>query len=190
MKKLVALTVGSLFLVAVQSTAMADGHEAKIQKYVDSNIRGWLASEELHRAVYQQNLNHSGLTAADIDNLDQQWRAERRVDGGDLVNSRMNNHVSSFLRGIKAASNGVITEIFVMDNKGLNVGQTNGTGDYMQGDEAKWQKTYPVSANAVFIDDVEEEDGINISQTSLTVARGNGFRLGAVTIGINVDALE
>lgn len=101
----------------------------------------------------------------------------------------MGNELSAFLRGIKAASGGVITEIFVMDNAGLNVGQTNGTGDLMQGDEAKWQKTYQVSANAVFIDAVEEEDGINISQVSLTVARPNSARLGAITIGINVDAL-
>jgi hypothetical protein len=190
MKKLIALTLGSLFLVMFQSAAMADSHAAKIQKYIDSNIRGWLASEELQRAIYQQNLNHMGLTPADIDYLDLQWRAERGVGGGDLVSSKMNNDLSAFLRGIKAASNGVITEIFVMDDKGLNVGQTNGTGDYMQGDEAKWLKTYPVSAYAVFIDDVEQEDGINISQTSLTVARANGFRLGAVTIGINVDALK
>jgi hypothetical protein len=102
----------------------------------------------------------------------------------------MNNDLSSFLRGVKAASGGVITEIFVMDNHGLNVGQTNGTGDYMQGDEAKWKKTYLVGNKAIFIDDVEQEDGINISQTSLTVARCNGFSLGAVTIGINVDALK
>jgi hypothetical protein len=190
MKKSVALTLGSLFLVAVQSTAMADGHTAKIQKYVDWSIRGWLASEELHRAIHQQNLNHMGLTAADINNLDLLWRAERRVGGGHLVSSKMNNDLSTFLRGIKAASNGVITEIFVMDNKGLNVGQTNGTGDYMQGDEAKWKKTFLVGSQAVFIDDVEQEDGINISQTSLTVARSNGFVLGAVTIGINVDALK
>ncbi|MCZ6673179.1 MAG: hypothetical protein O7C75_09590 [Verrucomicrobia bacterium] len=190
MRKLVALTAGSLFLAAVHSTAMAGGHVAKIQSYVDSQIRGWVASEELHRAIYQQNLNHRGLSAADIDNLDQRWRAERRVGGGDLVSSKMNNQLASFLRGIKAASNGVITEIFVMDNKGLNVGQTNGTGDYMQGDEAKWKKTFSVGSHAVFIDDVEEEDGINISQTSLTVARSNGYSLGAVTIGINVDALK
>ena len=75
-------------------------------------------------------------------------------------------------------------------NKGLNVGQTNGTGDYMQGDEAKWKKTFLVGAKAVFIDDVEQEDGINISQTSLAVARDNGYILGAVTVGINVDALK
>jgi len=102
----------------------------------------------------------------------------------------MGNELSAFLRGIKAASGGVITEIFVMDNVGLNVDQTNGTGDFMQGDEAKWQKTYPVSAKAVFIDAVEEDGGVNVSQTSLTVARSNGARLGAVTIGINVDALK
>ena len=59
----------------------------------------------------------------------------------------------------------------------------------MQGDEAKWQKTYLISANAVFIDAVEEEDGLNIAQVSLTVARPNNARLGAITIGINVDAL-
>jgi len=76
-----------------------------------------------------------------------------------------------------------------MDNVGLNVGQTNGTGDLMQGDEAKWQKTYLVSADAVYIDAVEEEDGVNVSQVSLTVARPNTARLGAITIGINVDAL-
>ena len=190
MKKLVVLTLSALLLAVIQSTAMADAHTSKIQAYVDSNIRGWSASEELHRAIYQQNLNHMGLTDSDINTLDQRWRAERRVGGGDLVSSKMDNDLSSFLRGIKAASNGVITEIFVMDNKGLNVGQTNGTGDYMQGDEAKWKKTFLVGAKAVFIDDVEQEDGINISQTSLAVARDNGYILGAVTVGFNVDALK
>jgi hypothetical protein len=106
------------------------------------------------------------------------------------MDSKMNNQLSAFLRGVKAASGGVIVEIFVMDNIGLNVGQTDPTGDYMQGDEAKWKKTYPVSAKAVFIDEVEEEDGMKISQTSLTVARPNGARLGAVTIAINVDKLK
>jgi len=171
------------------STALADGHASKIKKYIDSEIRGWLSSDELIRAVDQQNINHLGITSSEIDRLDQRWRKERLRDSGSLISSVMGNELSAFLRGIKAASGGVITEIFVMDNVGLNVGQTNGTGDFMQGDEAKWKKTYLVSAFAVFIDDVEEDGGLNVSQVSLTVARPNNARLGAVTIGINVDAL-
>lgn len=188
--KYATLAYAMAMSAAICAPALADSHEAKIQEYVDSNIRGWLMSDEIINAVDQQNIDNFGLTDADIDNLDQRWRQEKFRGDGSLISSKMNNDLSSFLRGIKAASGGVITEIFVMDNHGLNVGQTDGTGDYMQGDEAKWTKTYPVSAMAVFIDAVEEDGGKNISQTSLTVARDNGARLGAVTIGINVDALK
>lgn len=174
---------------AAMPLAQADGHEAKIQAYIESNIRGWLGSEEIILAVDQQNIDHLGITSAEIDRLDQRWRTERLRGGGSLISSIMGNQFSAFLRGIKAASGGVITEIFVMDNVGLNVGQTNGTGDLMQGDEDKWQQTYPMSASAVFIDAVEEDGGVNVSQVSLTVARPNSARLGAITIGINVDAL-
>lgn len=190
MKKLALFAAAGLLAVSMLTPASAGEHEAKIQKYVDTSIRAWLGSDELLRAIHQQNLNNMGLTDGDIAILDKRWRAEVVADGGDLISSKMSNDLSTFLRGIKAASGGIITEIFVMDNIGLNVGQTNGTGDYMQGDEAKWQKTYLVGPKAVFIDDVEEEDGIHISQTSLTVARENGYSLGAVTIGINVDALK
>ena len=190
MKKLIILAFAVLMAAGAQSNALAGGHESKIKNFVNDSVRLWIGSDELIRAVYQQNLDHMGLTDSDISTLDLRWRAERGVGGGALFASKMNNDLSTYLRGIKAAAGGVITEIFVMDNKGLNVGQTNGTGDYMQGDEAKWKKTFLVASDAVFIDDVEEEDGLNISQTSLTISRSNGFRLGAVTIGINVDALK
>ena len=191
MCKRFVIIVGVLLMVALPCSVIAGGHQAKIQKYVESNIRGWLFTPELLKAVAQQNTNHMGLTGDDINNLDQRWRTEKKYHGGgDLMDSKMNNQLSAFLRGVKAASGGVIVEIFVMDNLGLNVGQTDPTGDYMQGDEAKWKKTYLVSAKAVFIDEVEEDGGLNISQTSLTVARPNGARLGAVTIAINVDKLK
>jgi hypothetical protein len=188
-RRFIAGIVLLLTTLLVAPGAFADSHEAKIKAYIESNIRAWLASAEIINAVDQQNIDHLGITDEEIERLDQRWRTERLRPSGSLISSVMNNEFSAFLRGIKAASGGVITEIFVMDNVGLNVGQTNGTGDLMQGDEDKWQKTYLVSADAVFIDAVEEEDGVNIAQVSLTVARPNTARLGAITIGINVDAL-
>lgn len=184
------IVVGLLLMIALPISAIAGDYDAKIQKYIDSSIRNWLDAPDMLNAVAQQDINHFGVTEDDIKILDAQWKAEKLIGGGDLMSSKMNNKLAAFLRGVKAASGGVITEIFVMDNLGLNVGQTDPTGDYMQGDEAKWQKTYLVGAKAVFIDDVEEEDGVKICQTSLTVARPNLFRLGAVTIGLNVDKLK
>ena len=189
-QNILAAALAAATIAATSATAFAGGHEAKINAYVESNISGWLGSAEIIAAVDQLNIDHLGISASEINRLDQRWRKEKKRGGGSLISSIMGNELSAFLRGIKAASGGVITEIFIMDNVGLNVGQTNGTGDLMQGDEAKWQKTYPVSAHAVFIDEVEEDGGVNVSQTSLTVARANGFRLGAITIGINVDALK
>ncbi len=190
MRNILFLALVGFLIAGTQSGARADGHEAKINMYIDQHVRSWLVVEELQRAVYQQNLDHKGLTAADISVLDSRWRAEKSVGGGSLMSSKMSGDLAAFLRGIKAAAGGVITEIFVMDEKGLNVAQTDPTGDYMQGDEAKWKKTFGVGPNAILIDEVEQDGGLNISQVSLTIARNNGFTLGAVTIGINVDALK
>ncbi|MEM7178900.1 MAG: hypothetical protein AAF503_14480 [Pseudomonadota bacterium] len=189
-KRLASSVLAIIGSLALGSSAIAENYQEKINAYIDSDIRGWLGSDEIITAVDQQNIDHLGYTGKDIDNLDQRWRKEKLRGGGTLIDTTMGNDLSAFLRGVKAASGGVITEIFIMDNHGMNVGQTNATGDYMQGDEAKWKQTYPVGAKAVFIDEVEEDGGINIAQTSLTVARDNGARLGAVTIGINVDALK
>lgn len=188
MKKILLPLVLSATVLA--TSALADGHQGKVQAYLDNEVSKWSGSSELIDAIAQQNIDHLGITESEIDRLDQRWRKERALGGGSLISSIMGNELSAWLRGVKAASGGVITEIFVMDNVGLNVGQTNGTGDLMQGDEAKWQKTYLVGSKAVLIDGVEEDGGVNVSQASLTVARDNGFRLGAMTIGINVDALK
>ncbi len=190
MRNLMFLALAGFLIAGTQSSALAGSHEAKIKMYIENHVQAWLGSKELQRAIYQQNLDHKGLSSADISVLDSRWRSEKAVGGGSLMNSKMSGDVAAFLRGIKASAGGVITEIFVMDDKGLNVAQTDPTGDYMQGDEAKWQKTFGAGPNAILIDEVEEDGGINVSQVSLTIARENGFSLGAVTIGINVDALK
>jgi serine/threonine protein kinase len=47
-----------------------------------------------------------------------------------LIDSLLKNELSAFLAKKKAESKGLLTEIFVMDNKGLNVGQSDVTSDY------------------------------------------------------------
>ena len=71
-----------------------------------------------------------------------------------------------------------------MDMKGLNVGQSDVTSDYWQGDEAKWQKTYGVGPSAVLIDEVEFDDSSQTYQSQVSIA------VVAVTVGVNVEMLE
>ena len=80
-----------------------------------------------------------------------------------------------------------------MDNKGLNVGQSDVTSDYWQGDEAKWKKTFLVGPDAVFIDKVEEDESTQQfqSQVSLSIVDPTTKNvIGAVTIGIDVEVLH
>jgi hypothetical protein len=79
-----------------------------------------------------------------------------------------------------------------MDAKGLNVGQSDVTSDYWQGDEAKWQKTYGAGSGVVFVDGVEEDESTQAlqSQASVTISDPEtGEPIGAITVGINLDML-
>jgi len=189
MKRIIGIALGLAIVLGLPTATFASGHEAKAKAYFEKSIKGWISAPDLVNAVVQQNINHIGLTAQDVAHLDFRWRQEKARGGGDLMDSKLKNHLASFLRGIRAASNGIIVEIFVMDNIGLNVGQTDPTGDYMQGDEAKWKKTYRMGPQGLLIDDVEEEDGKNISQLSASIVNEKGREVGAVTIAINVDKL-
>jgi hypothetical protein len=155
---------------------------------VEKNVRPWLGAPILTTAIEAQNEQHAHITIAEIDRLDAGFieRTDKK-----LIDSTMKNPLATFLHEKKAAADGVIFEIFVMDNKGLNVAQTDPTLDYMQGDEAKFQKTFLVGPDAVFIDAVAPDDGVNVSQANMSIKdMQTGKAIGAITIGVAVDKIR
>lgn len=168
--------------------AFAQDEAAHVQPataYVKKNILPWLSDPVVIKAVEASNKAHARLMQTDIDQLDADWKAKKPA----LLDSTMKNPLAAFLTKKKEASGGVITEAFVMDDRGLNVGQTDGTSDMWQADEAKWQKTYPVGPGTIFVDKVEEDGGKKIAQVSVTIA-DKDKPIGAVTFGIDVDKLK
>jgi hypothetical protein len=65
------------------------------------------------------------------------------------------------------------------------------TSDYWQGDEAKWQKTFSMGPDAVFVDEIEKDESTQAlqSQISVTIKDSSGAAVGAITIGLNVEKL-
>jgi hypothetical protein len=189
LKGIVSGIAGTLFATAAWAS---DAHVAPMTDYANATVKQWVADNTVIQAVKAQNAKHAGLSQADIDNMDKDWRAQTDASSKPMIDAVLANALSNFLRQHKDASQGIVTEVFVMDNRGLNVGQSDVTSDYWQGDEAKWQKTFQAGANGFFIDEVEMDESTQTFQSQVSVSivdPATGEVIGAITVGVNIDAL-
>ena len=189
LKGIVSGIAGTLFATAAWAS---DAHVAPMTDYANATVKQWVADNTVIQAVKAQNAKHAGLSQTDIDNMDKDWRAQTDASSKPMIDAVLANALSNFLRQQKDGSQGIVTEVFVMDNRGLNVGQSDVTSDYWQGDEAKWQKTFQAGANGLFIDEVEMDESTQTfqSQVSMSIVDpATGEVIGAITVGVNIDAL-
>lgn len=187
-----------IFALAAMMTAAGgyataeEAHVAPVKDYITGNVAGWVSDPVVIAAIKAQNEKNASLAQTDIDTLDKTWRAEVTATDKPTISAVLGNDLSKFLAGKKEASEGMITEVFVTDNKGLNVGQSDVTSDYWQGDEDKWQKTFLVGPDTIFVDEVEQDESTQAlqSQASMTISDPeSGEAIGAITIGISLDNL-
>ncbi|KAA5606562.1 hypothetical protein F1188_06225 [Roseospira marina] len=157
-----------------------------------NEIRGWLDTPVVDLSIAAKNEATADLRQSDVDRLDRQWRAEVETDDQPLITEILSSPLSNYLLQIQAGSLGLYAEIFVINNVGLNVGQSAITSDYWQGDEAKFQKTYDVGPDAVFIDAPEFHEGTQTwrAQLSLTINDDLGRKSGVATVEINLTELS
>lgn len=180
--------------ISVTPAAAGDWPHVKfVAEFGETMIKKWLVKPEVTVAVHTQNAAHEDMEQDRIAALDKIWRAQRKSSARPLVDAVMSRPLSRFLKQIQEDSKGLITEIFVMDNKGLNVGQSTVTSDYWQGDEAKWQKTFLVGAKAKHIGNIEYDESTRKFQAQLSlpiVDPNSGAVIGAITVGVDIAALE
>lgn len=181
--------------LAMSGQAAAEPPVPDIKALVDdafiAQTREWLANPIVPLSINAQNELRGNLSQAEIDALDQQWVAERESNDKPLISATLSAPLSIYLLRVQAKTLGLYTEIFVMDANGLNVGQSSITGDYWQGDEAKFQKTFPNGANAVFLDEPEWDGDrkIWVAQLNLTIADETAKPIGAATVEVNLTEL-
>jgi hypothetical protein len=191
MRTIILAAMAAIFFVPAAQAA--GEHDAAIRKLVDNTIKGWVSDPAIIQAIRSQNTSNAALSQSDIEALDQKWRAETAASVKPLISEVLARPASQKLLRHKNEGEGLFTEIFVMDNRGLNVAQSDPTSDYWQGDEAKWKKSFLAGPDAVFIDDVEFDDSTQTYQSQVSIAvpdPDTGAVIGAVTIGINVELLS
>jgi hypothetical protein len=161
-------------------------------RLAETELKLWIRHPTIVDAIRAQNIRSRTLTLDEILALDRQWRAETISVSKPMIQALMANALSSFLTQKKRTGDGLYTEIFVMDNKGLNVGQSDVTSDYWQGDEEMWQKTFLVGRGAIHIGPTQRDKSTRVLQSQLTLPVPDpvtGTAIGAITFGIDVSRL-
>lgn len=182
------LTVSTAAILTFSYVGSAIAMEMDHAKMMYENaISTWLNNPVVINAIKAQNEKHANLGQADIDTLDKSWRA----DDATVIDPILNNDLSTYLQGIVESGNGLYSEIIIMDNKGLNVGQSAKTSDFWQGDEEKFTESYSKGANTIHLSDVEFDESSQTYQVQLSVTISDGdVPIGAATIGIDAEAAE
>jgi hypothetical protein len=185
---LAAFAMGCALSFGLTAGHAMDAHQKAAHDYVVAKVKPWLSDKVLVDAINARNAETSKIKTAQLDQMDIDWikRSDKK-----LIDSRMHNAASDFLRAKRDASKGAILEMFIFDKKGLNVAQTNMTGDFMQGDEAKYWKSYGAGPDAIFVDDVGPDGGKpHVGDVSVTIKDPKtGKKIGAITVTLDTDKL-
>lgn len=186
------LTAATLALATTASSAAYAGdYDGALMELAQSTLADWVTDPVVTGALVEQNGGHAGLSDQDIIDLDNTWRAGVDAGSSPLIDDLLSRPVSAFLMEQQDATEGLVTEVFIMDNRGLNAGQSATTSDYWQGDEAKWQDTFGAGPGAVHISEVEFDESTQTYQVQLSMAISDASGvIGAVTFGIDVGMLE
>lgn len=180
------ITTIALGAIMFSSAAWAEEAPRSIVELANSTLAAMGTDPAIVKAVKDQNSLKRSL--ADIKEMDEKWKSTPGI--GDFMKEYLENDCAGKLRDIQNTTP-YYAEIFVMDNQGANVCQTDKTSDYWQGDEAKFEKSYAGGKGRVFVDEVEFDDSSQayLVQVSVPVMDG-GMAIGAISFGIDLDRME
>ena len=162
-----------------------------VVNFINSNVRGWLSDPIIIETLKARNAANASLGMPQIEAMDIEWRNELNGPSHPLIDSVLATPLSSFLKKKEDEASGAITEVFVMDAKGLNAGQSGLTSDYWQGDEEKFLRSFKVGPAAMFVDVARKDESTQMlqSQVSITIVDEHNKPIGAITVGVNLDQL-
>jgi hypothetical protein len=179
-------------LSLVTAPLAQDEFTAPLTELAKGDIATFASDPALVAAIVAQNAVTGAYDQAQIDALDAQWRAEVGAASKPLIDATLGNAASQYLAGVQADSAGKYTEIFAMDAKGLNVGQSTLTSDYWQGDEDKFTQSFGAGADAIHIGEIEQDESTQVFQSQVSVPitdPASGEVIGAITVGVDVSML-
>lgn len=185
--------ISAALVASLSAPVTANEFEPALRELAEQKIMELINDPAIVAAIQARNGETGGMSEDAIIALDNKWRAEVGAGDTPTISPVLSGDVADMLRSMRDESEGLFTEIFVMDMVGLNVAASDTTSDYWQGDEAKWQQTYGAGDGAIHISEVEMDESTQSYQSQISVAISDpatNAPIGAATFGVNIEFLE
>jgi hypothetical protein len=118
-------------------------------------VEGLAADPMVRDAVRRANHDNRDLSMDEILRRDEKWQKTSGLD--DFIKSFITNACGQFLVSFQE-QHGEFAEIFVTDQRGLIVAETNKTSDYLQSDEAWWVEAFADGRGKSYQGEVEYDE--------------------------------
>ena len=164
------------------------------------NMKIEQSRELVNRPQIQQSLAESnasfaetGFTEDIILQIEEQWKSSDPDEPNSVAFYLINNPTSDALRSImiedqQSNSQFKYAEIFLTNQYGVNIAQSDKTSDYIQDDETWWQKA---KQNGIFLSEggYDESAGVYASNIAIKILDENGNFIGVIKAVVNVESI-
>jgi len=176
-----AETAAEISARIVQQLGKSEAVNADVKAFVAEKLLPTCTNPIFVKAVKDQNAKK--LSLEQIKKIDADWTAAE--DELPIQTELMTNACALEIQRL-AKELSQLTETFVMDHLGANVGQNALTSDYWQGDEAKWMNAFADGKGGIDIDKPRLDKSTNREdqKISLPIIDENGTVVGAICFGI------
>jgi len=164
----------------------------QVEQILESKMRLMVTMAEdpiVAAQVAVSNEKNKSLAKIDIERLDAEWQASVGVT--PFIRQFLENDVAKALASFKE-KNPEFKEIFVTDQYGLNVGQTDKTSDYYQADEKWWQECYAGGAGKPHHGSIEFDESAQAEAISLyaPIKDAKGAAIGVMKGVVDLAAIK
>ncbi|MEH6567028.1 MAG: transporter substrate-binding domain-containing protein [Halopseudomonas sp.] len=163
---------------------------ARLQRLYDTLFENWRRDPQLVQAVMQQNSAHAKLPLSRIHALDNQWLREQQQSEKPLIDSVRSAPLSLWLAEQQNRYNGLISEIIVTDQHGLNVATSEVPTDYWQGDEAKFAEPFFANQDRPYMGPLSYDQSTQRYQVHVSNSvrqPSSGEVIGVIILGIDIE---
>ena len=164
------------------------------------NMKIEQSRELVNRPQIQQLLAESNASFAEtsftediILQIEEQWKSSDPDEPNSVAFYLINNPTSDALRSImiedqQSNSQFKYAEIFLTNQYGVNIAQSDKTSDYIQDDETWWQKA---KQNGIFLSEggYDESAGVYASDIAIKILDENGNFIGVIKAVVNVESI-